>query len=30
VVKICDKIRESILNDTFENYMADFMSKYYK
>ncbi len=29
VVRICDKIRESILNDTFEDYMRDFMVKYY-
>lgn len=29
VVRICDKIRESILNDTFDQYMADFMDKYY-
>lgn len=29
VVRICDKIRESILNDTFDEYMADFMDKYY-
>ena len=29
VVRICDRIRESILNDTFDQYMADFMDKYY-
>lgn len=29
VVRICDKIRESILDDTFEDYMHDFMVKYY-
>ena len=29
VVRICDKIRESILNDTFEAYMDDFLTKYY-
>jgi len=29
VVRICDKIRESIMNDTFEDYMHDFMVKYY-
>ena len=29
VVRICDKIRESILNDTFDQYMVDFMDKYY-
>ena len=29
VVRICDKIRESILNDTFEAYMNDFLKKYY-
>ena len=29
VVRICDRIRESIMNDTFDQYMADFMDKYY-
>lgn len=29
VVRICDKIRQSILDDTFEDYMHDFMVKYY-
>lgn len=29
VVRICDKIRESILNDTFDEYMSNFMSNYY-
>ena len=29
VVRICDKIRESILDDTFEDYMNSFMLKYY-
>jgi len=29
VVRICDRIRESILNDTFDEYMSDFMAKYY-
>ena len=29
VVRICDKIRESILNDTFDEYMSEFMSNYY-
>lgn len=29
VVRICDKIRQSILDDTFDEYMADFMAKYY-
>lgn len=29
VVRICDKIHESILNDTFDEYMAGFMDKYY-
>ena len=29
VVRICDRIRQSILDDTFEEYMSDFMLKYY-
>ena len=29
VVKICNRIRASILDDTFEDYMSDFMNKYY-
>ncbi len=29
VVRICDQIRQSILDDTFEKYMSDFMLKYY-
>ena len=29
VVRICDQIRESILDDTFEDYMNSFMLKYY-
>ena len=29
VVRICDQIRTSILNNTFEDYMSDFMQKYY-
>lgn len=29
VVRICDQIRQSILNDTFEDYMNSFMLKYY-
>ena len=29
VVRICDKVRESILDDTFEDYMNSFMLKYY-
>ena len=29
VVRICDKIRESILNDTLDEYMSNFMSNYY-
>ena len=29
VVRICDKIRESILNDTFDKYISEFMSNYY-
>lgn len=29
VVNTVDKIRESILNDTFDEYMADFLAKYY-
>lgn len=30
VVHTVDKIRESILNDTFENYKTEFLSRYYK
>ena len=29
VVRICENIRKSILDDTFEDYMNDFMLKYY-
>ena len=29
VVRICDQIRQSILDDTFEDYMNSFMVKYY-
>ena len=29
VVRICDQIRQCILDDTFEEYMSDFMLKYY-
>ena len=29
VVHICDRIRESIMNGTFDEYMSDFMDKYY-
>ena len=29
VVRICDKIRASILDDTFDEYMSEFMSRYY-
>lgn len=29
VVRACDKIRQSILDDSFDEYMADFMAKYY-
>ena len=29
VVRICDQIRQSILDDTFEDYMNSFMLKYY-
>ncbi len=29
VVRICDRIRQSIFDDTFEEYMSDFMLKYY-
>ncbi len=29
VVRICDKIRQSILDNTFEDYMNSFMLKYY-
>src|SRR5574344_559309 len=30
IVHTVDKIRESILDDTFDEYMADFLHKYYK
>ena len=30
VVRVVDQIRQSILDDTFEEYMHDFMAKYYK